>query len=321
MDIALVRGRQQAGSRSDPGGLGPLSAGSCIVVVDDQVASDFFRETVIRMAVPSEVRVVISGVAEFAETYSFTQGYGKKTIVLFSTVTAALTVHRLGFRFAKLNIGNIYNENCLICCTPSVLLSDKDISDITHLHDEGVQIEVRRVPQGKTGRFLRYRPVKVLTDGSTVKANTMILKIIIVSVVGGILCLDRVVLQAMISRPIVAAPVIGLILGDPYTGLIVGAFIELFWIDRFPIGAYFLPTIPSRRSWITVLDRKRSLSRQSFARVDCPGRSPFSSAGSSREANGIMALSGKRKTGRCGACRCGPGVTFGRLPAGISPLY
>lgn len=69
----------------------------------------------------------------------------------------------------------------------------------------------------------------------------MILNIIIVSVVGGILCLDRVVLQAMISRPIVAAPVIGLMLGDPYTGLIAGAFIELFWIDRLPIGAYIPP--------------------------------------------------------------------------------
>ncbi len=69
----------------------------------------------------------------------------------------------------------------------------------------------------------------------------MILKIVVVSIAGGILCLDRIVLQAMISRPIVAAPVIGLILGDPYTGLIVGAFIELFWIDRLPIGAYIPP--------------------------------------------------------------------------------
>lgn len=63
----------------------------------------------------------------------------------------------------------------------------------------------------------------------------------IVSAAGGILCLDRVLIQTMISRPIVAAPVIGLILGDPYTGLIAGAFIELFWIDRLPIGAYVPP--------------------------------------------------------------------------------
>jgi PTS system mannose-specific IIC component len=69
----------------------------------------------------------------------------------------------------------------------------------------------------------------------------MIMNVLIVSIVGGILCLDRIFVQAMISRPIVAAPVIGLILGDPYTGLISGAFIELFWIDRLPIGAYIPP--------------------------------------------------------------------------------
>jgi PTS system mannose-specific IIC component len=69
----------------------------------------------------------------------------------------------------------------------------------------------------------------------------MIMNVLIVSIVGGILCLDRIFVQALISRPIVAAPVIGLILGDPYTGLIAGAFIELFWIDRLPIGAYIPP--------------------------------------------------------------------------------
>jgi PTS system mannose-specific IIC component len=69
----------------------------------------------------------------------------------------------------------------------------------------------------------------------------MMLKVIVISITGGVLCLDRVVLQVMISRPIVAAPLIGLILGDFYTGLIAGAFIELFWIDRLPIGSYIPP--------------------------------------------------------------------------------
>jgi PTS system mannose-specific IIC component len=69
----------------------------------------------------------------------------------------------------------------------------------------------------------------------------MILKVIVVSIAGAFLCVDRVVSQVMISRPIVAAPFTGLILGDPYTGLIAGALIELFWIDRLPIGAYIPP--------------------------------------------------------------------------------
>lgn len=66
-------------------------------------------------------------------------------------------------------------------------------------------------------------------------------KIILISIIGGLLCLDRVFIQAMISRPIIIAPVIGVILGNPYAGLIIGAILELFWIDRIPIGIYIPP--------------------------------------------------------------------------------
>lgn len=45
----------------------------------------------------------------------------------------------------------------------------------------------------------------------------------------------------MISRPVIIAPVVGLILGNPYAGLIVGAILELLWIDRIPIGIYIPP--------------------------------------------------------------------------------
>lgn len=65
--------------------------------------------------------------------------------------------------------------------------------------------------------------------------------VLIVSAAGGILCLDRVLIQALLSRPVVSAPIIGLLLGDPFTGLIAGALIELFWIDRLPIGGYLPP--------------------------------------------------------------------------------
>jgi len=66
-------------------------------------------------------------------------------------------------------------------------------------------------------------------------------KIILISLAGGLLCLDRVFIQAMISRPIIIAPVIGMMLGNPYAGLIIGAILELFWIDRIPIGIYIPP--------------------------------------------------------------------------------
>lgn len=77
----------------------------------------------------------------------------------------------------------------------------------------------------------------------------MLFQAITVAVVGGIICLDRVLLQVMLSRPVVAGPIIGFVLGDPYTGLISGALVELLWIDRLPVGVY----VPPNDSIVAVL--------------------------------------------------------------------
>lgn len=69
----------------------------------------------------------------------------------------------------------------------------------------------------------------------------MLTEIILLSFCGGLFCLDRIFIQVMISRPIVTAPLIGLLLHDPSAGLIIGALVELFWIDRVPVGTYIPP--------------------------------------------------------------------------------
>ncbi|MCX7817182.1 MAG: PTS sugar transporter subunit IIC [Syntrophales bacterium] len=69
----------------------------------------------------------------------------------------------------------------------------------------------------------------------------MLWKTVVATITGGILCLDRVALHLMISRPIVVAPTVGLFLGDIKTGLYIGAVVELMWMDRQPIGNYIPP--------------------------------------------------------------------------------
>jgi PTS system mannose-specific IIC component len=58
-----------------------------------------------------------------------------------------------------------------------------------------------------------------------------------------VLCgLDRTAaLQLMVSRPIVAAPLAGLVLGVPQLGLQVGLLLELLWLGRLPVGASIPP--------------------------------------------------------------------------------
>ena len=128
----------------------PHVRAKCIIVVDNKVAGDSFFETIIRMAVPSEIEVIISSVDDFAKNYTFTQGNGKKTIVLFSSIADACDAYNQGFHFDKLNIGNVYNNEYEICCSPSVFLCDKEIQDIKNLlEDPGVVVELNRIPKGK----------------------------------------------------------------------------------------------------------------------------------------------------------------------------
>ncbi len=127
----------------------PFTGASRIVVVDDSVAGDYFRESVIRMAVPNSVDVVISSVEEFARSYADIAVNGKKTIILFCTIGDALRAFNLGFKFDRLNLGNVEcGDEWGQSCSPSVVLGKSDIKNLlTLLNSAGVQIELRRVPR------------------------------------------------------------------------------------------------------------------------------------------------------------------------------
>ena len=69
----------------------------------------------------------------------------------------------------------------------------------------------------------------------------MIFEVLASSVIGSILWMDRVyVFQFMLSRPIIMAPILGLVFGDVQTGLLTGACLELLWLNSPPVGS-FLP--------------------------------------------------------------------------------
>lgn len=149
MDIALVRVDNRLIHGQILEAWLPFTGASRIVVVDDSVAGDFFRESVIRMAVPSNVDVIISSVEDFARSYADSAVNGRKAIVLFCTIADVLRAFRLGFKFDRLNIGNVESgDECRQCCSPSVALGKNDINDLlTLLNSSGVYIEMRRVPR------------------------------------------------------------------------------------------------------------------------------------------------------------------------------
>jgi len=68
------------------------------------------------------------------------------------------------------------------------------------------------------------------------------MEIIRVSLLGGLLALDGTsVGQFMVSRPLVAGALVGWLLGDPATGVAVGAVLELYLLVSFPTGGSRFP--------------------------------------------------------------------------------
>lgn len=66
--------------------------------------------------------------------------------------------------------------------------------------------------------------------------------IFVLSLLGGVLGLDTVSFpQAMLSRPIVACTLTGLLLGFAAPGLLLGATLELFAVETLPFGASRYP--------------------------------------------------------------------------------
>lgn len=128
----------------------PSVKANCIIVVNDSVAADPFFETVIRMAVPSDMEVIVISVDDFVRNYAFAHGGGRKTIVLFANIADACKAFNLGFRFDRLNIGNVYNNEYRVCCSSCVFLCDEEIAQLEDLlKEKDVFVELQRVPQGR----------------------------------------------------------------------------------------------------------------------------------------------------------------------------
>lgn len=66
----------------------------------------------------------------------------------------------------------------------------------------------------------------------------------LVALIGGIVGLDGTAFpQAMLSRPIVAGPLTGAVLGRPLEGVLIGAVLEAFALVILPVGAAKYPEV------------------------------------------------------------------------------
>ena len=62
------------------------------------------------------------------------------------------------------------------------------------------------------------------------------MQIVLLAIVTFIFAIDQFSLTELLYRPIIACPIIGAILGDVKTGLVVGGTYELMMVGNMPVG-------------------------------------------------------------------------------------
>ncbi len=133
----------------------PFIEASKIVIVNDEIVGDLFRETVIRMSVPQQIELHVYGVEEFSKDVSYDKYLKEKSIILFASIEDLLKAYRLGMRFKALNIGNVQNEDGEYHPIPFITLNEDSVRGLMSIANSGVKIELRCVPRDRPVDFLR----------------------------------------------------------------------------------------------------------------------------------------------------------------------
>jgi mannose/fructose/N-acetylgalactosamine-specific phosphotransferase system component IIB len=124
----------------------PHTGANCLLVANDDLASNPFLRSVMELAVPPSIHVVFCALDEVAGRLDEIDRHGEKAILLCSTFPDALRIYRSGVRFPSLNIGNLHYATGKVEISPSVFFSPEDFDAVHRFCHDGVAVNVRATP-------------------------------------------------------------------------------------------------------------------------------------------------------------------------------
>lgn len=124
----------------------PHTGANCLLVANDDLASNPFLRSVMELAVPSPVHAIFCRVSEVPERLSEIDRLGEKAILLCATSADALEIFRAGVRFPSLNIGNLHYADGKVEISPSVFFAPEDFDAVDCFSHLGVSVSVRATP-------------------------------------------------------------------------------------------------------------------------------------------------------------------------------
>ena len=124
----------------------PFTGASRLIVANNALAEDALQQQTMLLAVPSRITAEFVLLPDIADTVARNEINKEKSMVLVSSCGDARTIYDLGMLFTSLNIGNLHYgpEKKQICA--HVALSEDDAEQLRYLHNKGVKLDFRCVP-------------------------------------------------------------------------------------------------------------------------------------------------------------------------------
>ena len=127
----------------------PTINANCIVVANDKIAGSAMQKLLMEASVPKGIRVFIGTIDAVADILQSEDLVNARIILLFQTSSDALSAHRRGVQYSKLNLGNMHAGAGKLKCSCTIALDDDDIDNLNLLEDAGVRIVSQCVPSDK----------------------------------------------------------------------------------------------------------------------------------------------------------------------------
>jgi PTS system mannose-specific IIB component len=122
-----------------------------VAVADDEAASNPLIRAAMGLAVQDSVEVMIEPVG--GVDFERLSKDDTRTLLLVRDLKNVMEAKERGLDLHKLNLGNVHFATGRKQVSPSVFLSQEELSQLKMLVDEGVEVDVRGVPNEKPATF------------------------------------------------------------------------------------------------------------------------------------------------------------------------
>lgn len=117
-----------------------------IIVADDSVVKDQFRQMSLKLAKPPEVKLSLVGINDAIELLNSSETNKYSILVVIENISDALKIANGVKEVKTINIGGIRLKPGAKMISKSVSIDADDKNNLKELINKGIEVEIRQVP-------------------------------------------------------------------------------------------------------------------------------------------------------------------------------